>query len=120
MKKIKTIYTRISKVIKWLPVIWRDQDWDHWFIYQILKVKLNQQSKYIRKNGYHDMSNYDADRMDLCVRLIEKVQMEEYLDEAMRRKSWTVESMEAAEKKHNKARRLLFKVLEQNIERWWD
>ncbi len=34
-----------------------------------------------RKHGYHVNSNYDADKMMLCVRLIEKVQNEDYLME---------------------------------------
>jgi hypothetical protein len=117
---MKNFIQKIKNLIRWFPVIYKDRDWDHWFIYQILKTKLKYQSEHLRKHGYHDSSESDADRIDLCIRLIEKVQNEEYLDVALRESQWTMQSMEAAEQKHNKARKLLFKVLEQNIERWWD
>jgi hypothetical protein len=119
MFKIKEFFRKVRNIIRWFPVIYKDRDWDHWFIYQILKTKLKHQSEHLRKHGYHDSSESDADRIDLCIRLIEKVQNEEYLDVALRESQWTMQSMEAAERKHNKARKLLFKVLEQNIERWW-
>lgn len=120
MRKLKRIFLRIKNVVRWIPILWNDYDWDHWFIYQILKTKLKYQSEHIRKNGNHVDANQDANRIDLCIRLIEKVQNEEYLDVAIKEKTWTRESMEAAEQKHNKARKLLFRILEQDIERWWD
>ncbi len=117
---MKNFIQKIKNLIRWFPVIYKDRDWDHWFIYQILKTKLKYQSEHLRKCGNHVSADYDADRIDLCIRLIEKVQNEEYLDVALREPQWNMQSMEAAERKHNKARKLLFKVLEQNIERWWD
>ena len=117
---MKNFIQKIKNLIRWFPVIYKDHDWDHWFIYQILKTKLKYQSEHLRKYGNHVSADYDADRIDLCIRLIEKVQNEEYIDVSLREPQWSMQSMEAAERKHNKARKLLFKVLEQNIEKWWD
>lgn len=119
MYRVKRFFRCIKNLTRWFPIIWNDYDWDHWFIYQILKTKLKHQSKYLREHGYHDSSESDANRIDLCIRILEKVQNEDYIDEALRKEPWTKESMEAAEQKHNKARKLLFRILEQNIEKWW-
>jgi hypothetical protein len=77
-------------------------------------------SEAIRKNGIHTCAEYNADRMMLAVRLIEKVQNEEYLEALINDDNLTGEKIRAAYNKHNKARKLLFNILEQNIEQWWD
>ena len=36
---------------KWLPVIWKDRQWDHQFIYEVIKHKLHLTEQLIRHNG---------------------------------------------------------------------
>ena len=73
----------IKNVIKWLPVIWKDRDWDDYYIWEVLKFKLTNQANTIRKNAIHTHAEYDADKMMLCVRLIDKIQSEYYSIEHM-------------------------------------
>lgn len=68
----------IKNLIKWFPVIWKDRNWDHDFIFGILKFKLKNTAEYIEKRGFHVNAQYDADKMKLCIRLIEKIQSGEY------------------------------------------
>ena len=164
MYKIKQFFRRIYNLYRWFPIIWKDQDWDDFYIFEILKFKLKNQAEYI---GYHDryiLAKRDAEIMMLCVRLIEKVQSEyygtEYLDyhnsefkfieSEIHRGSYEIELENISENfdeyfkkyprvyKQNKtedkyetalkiarineerAHKLLFKILEQNIRRWWD
>jgi hypothetical protein len=162
----------IRNLIKWFPVIWKDRDWDHSFIYEILKHKLENQAHYIAKKNRHTSAKRDAELMLLCARLIEIQQEElydmEYLD--YREIEWTddlriirskmvsdnledylakyprqykrllngeittfghtpkqelidnkeMASIIIAHENQDRSRRLLFKLLERNIERWWD
>ena len=78
MYKLKQFFKRIQNLFRWFPIIWKDQDWDDFYIFEILKFKLKNQAEYI---GYHDRhmsAKRDAEIMMLCVRLIEKVQDEWY------------------------------------------
>ena len=78
MYKLKQFFKRIQNLVRWFPIIWKDQDWDDFYIFEILKFKLKNQAEYI---GYHDRhmsAKRDAEIMMLCVRLIEKVQDEWY------------------------------------------
>jgi hypothetical protein len=77
-------------------------------------------SEAIRKNGIHTCAEYNADRMMLAVRLIEKVQNEYYLMELINVDEITKEQIEKGIAKHDKAKRILFKLLENYSERWWD
>jgi len=73
----------IKNLIRWFPVIWKDRDWDDHFIWEILKFKLKNQAKYIGDRDIHTSAKYDAQRMMLCVRLIDKIQEEYYSMEYM-------------------------------------
>ena len=166
MYKLKQFFKRIYNLYHWLPIIWKDQDWDDFYIFEILKFKLKNQAEYI---GYHDRhmsAKRDAEIMMLCVRLIEKVQDEYYGKEYLSYcesemkfipsetypGSYEMEFVELSEhyddyfKKYpliyrmvpdlnapkdriafeiakineERAHKLLFKILEQNIRRWWD
>ena len=78
MYKLKQFFKCIQNLFRWFPIIWKDQDWDDFYIFEILKFKLKNQAEYI---GYHDRhmsAKRDAEIMMLCVRLIEKVQDEWY------------------------------------------
>jgi hypothetical protein len=166
MYRIKQFFRRIHNLYRWFPIIWKDQDWDDHYIFEILKFKLTNQSKYIGKHDRHTCAKRDAEMMMLCVRLIEKVQDEFYgteyldyqesnikfIDSKDHPGSYEMEVEELSEnfddyfKKYplvyrcvtdlsapkskiafeiakineERAHKLLFKILEQNIRQWWD
>jgi hypothetical protein len=166
MYKIKQFFKRIYNLYRWFPIIWKDQDWDDHYIFEILKFKLKNQAEYI---GYHDRhmsAKRDAEIMMLCVRLIEKVQdgwygreyfnyhksdmrfipseshpgsyememeiLEENFDDYFKKypliyrmvpdlKSPKDEiAFHISKINEERAHKLLFKILEQNIRKWWD
>ena len=117
---MRTWYKRIKNIIRWIPVLWKDKDWDYWHIFEILKTKLKFQSEYFHKYGYHVSSEREAQKMKLCARLIDKIQNEYYLDEQLMRKDEiTDKDIKDAIHRHDKAKKLLFSILENNIEKWW-
>lgn len=162
--KIKQFFKRIHNLYRWFPTIWKDQDWDDFYIFEILKFKLKNQAKYIGDHDRYVNAKRDAEIMMLCVRLIEKIQDEyysceyqEYHDAELKfieskdyPGSYEVEMIEKSERfedyfkkypriakqvtvddkerkafniakiNEERAHKLLFKILEQNIRRWWD
>ena len=174
----KNLYRGIKNLFKWLPVIWKDRDWDHSYIFEIIEHKLKSQAKYIGKYGNHVSAKRDAELMLTCVRLMERIREGYYEGEHSdyhQTKYWfediedkpgysTLESELQSEdfddyfKKyplihkrvlngegvfsidnrdsegetkqiiamnigyinHDRARKLLFKIMEENIETWWD
>jgi len=80
---IKDIIQGLKNLIKWFPIIWKDRDWDYRYIYDILKLKLENQAKYIGSKGIHTTAKRDAEIMMTCVRLIDKIKDEEYVMEYM-------------------------------------
>ena len=121
MYKIINTIKRIRKIIRWIPILWRDRDWDYYFVYEILKQNLIDTEKYIRKDVLHVFNEHDADSIQKAIDMIGKVQTEYFLDKYLSEsKSWTTEGMEQAIKDHDNARKEFFDYLNNNIEKWWD
>jgi hypothetical protein len=164
----------VKNIWYWLPVIWKDRNWDSSFIFTIIKHKLEAQANCIGTREIHTRAKRDAEIMMTCTRLIDKVTDEYYGMEYMdyyKDKHWFTSTeidgysklnsktlyenfdvyfakypliykrvmndegvfnregreddkhiiaMNIAHINHDRARKLLFKLMEQNIERWWD
>ena len=163
----------IKNLIKWFPVIWKNRDWDHTFIYDILMFKLEQQAKYIGGKDRHMNAKRDAEIMLLCTKLIDLSSNEfydmEYMNYNESEYNWLdvfdrpdlkeldiVETSETyseyfakypnmlrrvtnmedpvfeldgsrkaiamniAYYNNERCHKLLFKLMERNIRRWWD
>lgn len=179
-KHINYVYNSIKNLIRWVPIIWKDRDWDGWYIYTILETKIRYQAKYIGSKDRYVEAKRDTERMMTCVRLIKKVKDEEYAGEYMdyhdskyhwldvpdrpdfkeleieQRNEWFDEyflkypleykrvlsdktlqifdisgdihsgevkqriAMNISHNLQRRAKKILFKLLERNIDRWWD
>lgn len=173
---LKEFVRGIKKLWYWFPVIWKDRDWDHHYIYEILKHKLKSQSKYIGDRDIHTLAQLDSRNMMICVSLIQKLQDDFYQMEYMNyvkykhhftptdKKGFSQINFEDIWEKyddffkkypliykrvlngegifditkgddknkkkmiamnishinHERAKKLLFKIMENNIEGWWD
>ena len=68
----------IKNTIYWFPIIWKDRHWDSHYIFEILKHKLKAQADYIGSNDRHTRAQQDARRMRLCIKLMQKIQDDDY------------------------------------------
>lgn len=153
--RIRRFKEAINNLIVWFPVIVKDHNWDHHYIYEILAFKLSRTAKYFRKSNIFVGEEREAEKMELCVRLIKKIQSQEYesefseeldkkygerkmyIDASTNRlefkheKEYTEEELEEIRKerweaivkgakKHQRAEKILFTLLERNINKWWD
>ena len=72
---MRNIWYGIQNIIAGFPIIWKDRDWDSWYIYKILGFKLRRMEKLFRKYGHAMESEAIADQIkevsDALGRLIE-------------------------------------------------
>ena len=172
----KYLYYGIKNLILWLPVIWKDRDWDQHYILEVLKFKIKKTANLFEKNqrfvGWESQVHY----MRICEKLIELIQDEYYSNEYFNYydSTFSFEKIEDSDNfemksevtrddlqsyinkypntkrfvmnhpkyskfidpmseatdsrlamvmgmaRHEKSKKLLFKILEQKIENWWD
>ena len=173
---MKSFIQGIKNLWRWFPVIWKDRDWDGHFIYEVMRFKISNQSKYIGEHNRHTRAKRDSEMMALTTRLIQRCQDEHYDLEYMDFHEWKLNSldvdgrpdlmeldiedvsdnfdeyfkkyprqykkalsgelnifgrevghgnrkvyaMEIAHENQDRCRKLLFKIMERNIEGWWD
>ena len=108
----KYIKYGVKNLYKWFWIIWKDRDWDYYYIFQVLKFKLEKQA--------NRLGGRDAELMMTCVRLINKLQNEEYYQEYYDSKPMDNEMMHRCQAQHDKAKRLLFHIMSERINYWWD
>jgi hypothetical protein len=83
MWRFKELKRSIKNLWKWLPIIWKDRDWDHFYIYEIIEFKLRKQANYISTMDRHTRAQEDARDMLICAELINKVKDGYYDSEYM-------------------------------------
>lgn len=76
--RIKYFFVFLVKLVKWIPVLWKDRDYDDFFIFEILKVKILQQRNYLVKSNRHTNISQDNFWMTICLNLIERIQKSFY------------------------------------------
>jgi predicted transport protein len=88
----------IKNLYKWFSVIWKDRDWDDYFIYELLKHKLQNQANYTLKRKFYVGFERDAQLMKLCCKLINIIQDETYLMEYMDYRKETISFVDVKDK----------------------
>ena len=171
---LRNIQEGFKNIRYWLPIIWKDRNYDHSYIYYILEHKLKAQAHRLHTADMHVSARRDAEIIRTCVRLIDKVNDGFYENEYMEYEktkhwfepvednpslsSWEHRILEEnfddyfkkypliykrvlngegwlkiddltdkhriasniAHINHDRARKLLFKIIEENISKWWD
>lgn len=172
----KEFYRGIKNLWRWFPTIWKDRDWDDHYIFELIRVKLEHQAKYIGGRGIHTTAKRDSEKMRLVAKLIKMQQddfygleysdyhetkydfvptdetkkwfrmedtliserFDEYFAKYPRQYKKVISgeiniyrrpngeddkkliAMEIANENHLRCRRLIFKIMESEIEKWWD
>lgn len=167
---ISDLRVGIKNLIKWFPIIWKDKDWDHNYIYTILKSKLKFQSECLSNYNRYECTSRNVQVINLCIKLIDRVQEDYYGMEYNDYHKSTMDFIPCTEERHKghfeikteiisenfddyfnkypliykkvkikyprenrkgiafhiskinsqRCKKLLFKILENNIEKWWD
>lgn len=88
------------RIIEWLPILWRDRDWDYAHILMILSYKLSRVRKCIASSGLAVSNKRVARQIAYAEFLIERILADNYCSEDLeqhqlkwgsycRRKKWT-------------------------------
>lgn len=68
----------IKNIIRWVPTIYRDRDWDDYFITKMLQKKIEHQREYLIYHNRHMGLEVDNRDMTLVLNLIERKHEEYY------------------------------------------
>ena len=69
---LKQFIDGISNIIRWIPVIYKDKDWDDYYITKILQKKIEHQRAHLVKENRHTRIDEDNFWMTVVLNLIER------------------------------------------------
>lgn len=79
--KLDFSYDGIKSLMKWFPKVIDDRDWDHHYIIDALKFKIQNTCKYIETKQRHIGWEKDVKYMRLALKLMDKLWPNEFSDE---------------------------------------
>ena len=83
---IKNLYWRIERIIRWIPVIWKNREFDHVYFLQIIAFKLKQMEKFYRSKYAISADRKDcATKIHICRLLCNRLIEDEYYDMLQRK-----------------------------------
>ncbi|MFA5153071.1 MAG: hypothetical protein WC554_10960 [Clostridia bacterium] len=134
MKAIRNFIYSVKNIIKWIPVLWKDREWDYMFLYEIVYQKIHNMRKYHEKANFFVGVENEIKWMKVCEKLLRILIDSTYWEDEYDNKPLNIRKMNLTDvylklyEKNNgrtdireeKAKRLLFKILSWRVEYWWD
>ncbi len=116
---------RFKKLWYWLPVIWNDYDFDYAYFWIIMQHKLKSMRNFFNSDyAFGANSKKDAEKMDLCIKVLDRIINEDYLENAH---MWHDKKWGGVEKWCNVADRqeqqdieFLLTKIKKHVKGWWD
>ena len=83
-KSIRNVFRGIKNIIRWLPVIYKDRDWDQGYIFELLYFKLkNMQEFFESDNTWSADTNKTAKQIMVAKSLCKRIVDNDYLERAL-------------------------------------
>lgn len=66
----------ILRLIRWVPVLWEQEDWDYEYLYDLLKVKMEEIRKNMSKDYWHDQKcvQRSIKQINICLARLDRWQ----------------------------------------------
>lgn len=140
------LFYKIRRILQWIPILWRDEDWDFDYILRILRYKLSRTRETIISNNIIAEADQVAAEIRMAEQILERLEKNDYAEDLyaaierdfgehdLKRLTRTgvndensdeyrrriVEASNAAQKARDADLDLLFRHLRERIEFWWD
>ena len=80
---MKNFFWNIKRIVKWLPILWNNFDWDGEFLFEIMAIKL----KFMEDHFYNDASGVgqrkESHKIKIARILCERIVNDEYYNRAL-------------------------------------
>ena len=111
-----------KNLIKWFPIIWKDSNFDHGYLYDILYFKLGEMQKYFESGDTWGVGADEcAEQIKECRRLLKRI-----MDESVMSEHWDDEKcvyalpIDEVCKFDIEEKKLFWNMMCDHIDGWWD
>ena len=116
---MKNLFWNITNIMRWIPVLWNNWDWDFCFLLIIMEHKLNRMASRFESKGCAVDSKKMARQIRICALLCERIKKDNY-DSGPFWIHSTTNWLYYTESIIDQDVRLLTKMLNKHMRTWWD
>lgn len=71
---LRRIYRFILREIRWIPVLWNQEEWDFEYMYDLLEMKMKELRKNMSKDIWHDQKvvQKSIKQIDICLARLDR------------------------------------------------
>lgn len=114
----------IKNLIKWFPVVWRDRDWDEFYLLHAMEFKFKNMS-HLHKNYSHlENAELYASQLARAAELTNRIKNDRlhYSEEVetLHNQGKVREAMELEHELYTKDLEELTTLMKENLHHWWD
>lgn len=139
MWRIREFFRSIKNLIVWFPVIWKDRQWDSWYIEELLLKKITLMRDSTQKRQFYIGWENEVKWMNYCIYLLTMLTKSKYWEDEFDGKIPSNNGLSSRSIKilgfyqsslpsmgyygdywEEKARRLFWKIFIWRYEHWWD
>jgi hypothetical protein len=132
--RIRYFFISMKNIIKWIPILYKDRDWDHSFILYIIEFKLkNIRNRYV-KTKYFVGQDKEIYWLNICLYLLDYINKSKAWDDKEENKYLNFKNIEYVIKhpellklrhwkcdaREEKVLSLFWKIISWRITYWWD
>jgi len=74
----------IKNVVQWLPIIWKDRQWDQIFFFNLLHKKMSLMEDFFKNRANFVGREKEAKKIKICVCLLDRLQKDDYINIAFK------------------------------------
>jgi hypothetical protein len=113
---LKSIKQGIVNIIRWIPVVWEDNDWDWYYLSRVMEYKLRKMSKSFKKEGVSVEADKCAKEMLICAELLKRLMKDDIGDLG----GFTRRNVARHEIRMQEWQRMLGRYIGKYLRNWWD
>ena len=69
---IRKIGRFIKRIVKWLPILWKQEDWDYEYLYDLMEVKMKELQECLRQDDIHLHSDKYVRQINICLAYLDR------------------------------------------------
>ena len=71
----------IKRLWRWVPVLWKQEDWDYDYLYEIMRIKMEELLKCLKEDNIHVGADRRARQLSICLEYFKRMRTpEDYID----------------------------------------
>lgn len=70
---MKRFFRFLKRLWAWIPILWKDEDWDPSFLFRIMQFKISRMRKIINKNDYHTCAQMNCREMKIAEMYLDRL-----------------------------------------------